>query len=97
MKYRSTGTRQGHKIFVRKRETAFDAPLGQTQSTFGTFEDHIEMKTWQYAAFQKEQFSKKRKEKRKRRIVLVLSLIIAITFIAFLPLILRYIIDSTVA
>ncbi|PKA83927.1 hypothetical protein ATE92_2096 [Ulvibacter sp. MAR_2010_11] len=89
MKYKSTGTRAGHKIFVRKRETNFDksAPL---KSSFGTFEDHKEMKTYAYAAFQKRMFKKRRGEQRKLRLIVITTIAIVIIIYLLTPSIIEF-------
>ncbi len=87
MRYKTTGTTSGHKLFVRKRSTSFDkfektdVPSGK----FGAFKDHKEMKTWEYAAFQKEQFKAIKKRKRRFYFLLIVSIIIAISLILILP------------
>lgn len=89
MKYKSTGTRAGHKIFIRKRESAFDK--SQTpNSTFGTLEDHKEMKTYEYAAFQKKVFKEKDIQKRKRRILFLITAVIVLLIILAAPSIFTY-------
>lgn len=87
MKYKTTGTTAGHKFFVRKRSTAFDkfdktdVPSGK----FGSFTDHKEMKTWEYAAFQKEQFKAIKKRKRRFYILVFISILIALVLIIVMP------------
>ena len=78
MKYKGVGTRMGHKLIIRKRESAFDKKKRVVHSSFGTLEDHTEMKTWEYASFQKAQFAKRRSERRKRNIIFIISGILAI-------------------
>ena len=81
MRYKTTGTTAGHKLFVRKRSTAFDTfeKAEVASGKFGAFTDHKEMKTWEYAAFQKEQFKEIKKRKRKFYLILISSIIVAIT------------------
>lgn len=93
MKYKSTGTRAGHKIFVRKRETAFDKSNTQ-KSTFGTLEDHKEMKTYEYAAFQKKVFEEKKLQKRRKRILYLITAVIVLGIILSAPTIFRYILSA---
>ncbi|GEQ85960.1 hypothetical protein ULMS_14680 [Patiriisocius marinistellae] len=50
MKYTTHGTTGNHKLFIRNRETLFDASV-PFKSTFGSFENHTEMKTWEFAEF----------------------------------------------
>jgi accessory gene regulator protein AgrB len=89
MKYKTTGTKAGHKLFVRKRNTAFDTFNKATVGSIATgeFTDHKEMKIWEYAAFQKEQFKAIKKRKRRFYLTLVVSLVIAIILLSLLPFI----------
>ena len=96
MKYKGVGTKLGHRLIIRSRETAFDKSTPNLQSSFGTLEDHKEMKTWEYAAFQKKQFEKKRKEKRKRRIIFIISAILAILAFPLLFYVLRNILGPII-
>lgn len=85
MKYKSTGTRAGHKLFVRKRETAFDKNHTLKNSSFESFEDHKEMKTYEYAAFQKKVFEEKRRRKKKYYLIILITVICVITILFFIP------------
>ncbi|RMA64651.1 hypothetical protein [Ulvibacter antarcticus] len=85
MKYKTTGLKAGHKIFIRKRESAFDNGLRLKDSTFGTFEDHKEMKTYEYAAFQKKVFEENRILKRKRNILIIITIIAVVLILLSLP------------
>ncbi|GHC52912.1 hypothetical protein [Ulvibacter litoralis] len=93
MKYKSTGTRAGHKLFVRKRETPFDKNQS-FNSTFGTFEDHKEMKTYEYAAFQKKVFKEKALQKRKKKLLILITSIIVLLIILAAPSIFKFILSS---
>ena len=85
MKYKTSGLKAGHKIFIRKRESKFDTTSVLKDSSFGTFEDHKEMKTYEYAAFQKKIFEEKRASKRLRIILIVFSLIAVLLLIVAFP------------
>ncbi|GER59160.1 hypothetical protein [Patiriisocius marinus] len=78
MKYRNVGVKAGHKLFIREKTTAFDKQAIPSGS-FQEFTDHKKMKTWEYAAFQKEQFKQIRK--RKRTFYILLTVSIAASFI----------------
>lgn len=88
MRYKTTGTTAGHKLFVRKRSTAFDTfdKADVPSGTFGKFIDHKEMKIWEYAAFQKEQFKAIKKRKRKFYSLLIVSIIVALILFFMIPL-----------
>ncbi|MGJ8666288.1 MAG: hypothetical protein ACSHW7_07985 [Patiriisocius sp.] len=86
MKYTTHGTTGNHKILIRNRETIFDTST-QSKSTFGSFENHTEMKTWEFAAFQKEQFAKKKKERKRFWLLLLVSTIAALIAFFLAPLI----------
>lgn len=76
MKYRNVGVKAGHKIFIREKTTAFDKkPL--PSGSFQEFTDHKKMTTWEYAAFQKEQFKLIRQRKRIFFVLLSSSIIVA--------------------
>ena len=77
MKYRNVGVKAGHKLFIREKTTAFDKQ-SLPSGSFKKFTDHKKMTTWEYAAFQKEQFKLIRK--RKRVFFILLSLSVSIAF-----------------
>ena len=88
MKHKTTGTRSGHKIFIRERSTAFDKFNKKTtdiESSFGAMDDHKQMNTYEYAAFQKKVFKEKRKQKKKIRVLIIVSFIIAIVLLFSIP------------
>lgn len=74
MKYRNVGVKAGHKLFIREKSTAFDKQATPSGS-FQEFTDHKKMKTWEYAAFQKDQFKQIRKRKRIFYILLTVSIV----------------------
>ena len=94
MKYKSTGTRAGHKIFVRKRETAFDKNYKLKNSSFESLDDHKEMKTYEYAAFQKQVFKEKRRQKKRYYLIVFLTVIGVILILFFIPTVWNLIFDS---
>lgn len=77
MKYRNVGVKAGHKIFIREKSTAFDKKPLPT-GTFQKFTDHKKMTTWEYAAFQKDEFIKIRQRKKRFYTVVLLSIIAAV-------------------
>ncbi len=85
MKYKTTGTRASHRLFVRKRETAFDKDSTIKNSSFEPLEDHKEMKTYEFAAFQKKVFKEKRRQKRKYYLVVFLTIIIVVIILLLIP------------
>ena len=87
MKYKTIGTKAGHKLFVRKRSTAFDTfeKADTTSRRTGEFTDHKEMKIWEYAAFQKEQFKAIKKRKKRFYTLVIASVVIAIILLLLLP------------
>mgnify|MGYP001046713058 CR=1 FL=1 len=91
MKYKSTGTLTVHKVYVRQRETAFDKNFKPKDSSFSSFEDHKEMKTYEYAAFQKKVFKEKRRQKRKYHLIILLTVIAAAIILFFIPTVLNLI------
>lgn len=92
MKYKTTGTKAGHKLFIRKRSSSFDIfdNKGTPSGKFGTFTDHKEMKIWEYAAFQKEQFAAIKKRKRKFYVLLSVSIIVGVILFFSIPLIIDW-------
>lgn len=93
MKYKSRGTRAGHKIFIRKRETAFDKKVTPKTNSSASIENHTEMNTYEYAAFQKKLFEKKAKEKRNKRILILFTCIVLIAIYFAIPYIYNFIFD----
>lgn len=91
MRYKTTGTTSGHKLFVRNRSTAFDKfeNIDVPSGKFGVFTDHKEMKTWEYAAFQKKQFRQIKKRKRRFYLLLTFSIVLAIILFFMIPFIIE--------
>ena len=85
MKYKTTGTRAGHKVFVRERETAFDKNTTNKNGSFEPLVDHKEMKTYEYAAFQKKVFKEKRRQKQKYYLIIFITAIVIFIIILTLP------------
>lgn len=87
MRYKTTGTKAGHKLFVRNRSTAFDTfeNIDVPSSKFGAFTDHKEMKTWEFAAFQKGQFAAIKKRKKRFYFLVVISIVVALTLFFMVP------------
>ena len=83
MKYTGITTKNG-KTFVRNRESIFDN-YDPRESKFKKFTDHKEMKTWEYAAFQKEQFNEIKRRRRHFWKLLIISTLLAIIIISLVP------------
>lgn len=95
MKYKTTGTRAGHKIMIRTRETSFDKTTTPNGGSFGKLEDHKEMKTYEYAAFQKKIFAEKARLKRRRIKLFAITAVIVILVLLMIPYIIKLIFDPS--
>ncbi len=80
MKYRTTGTRLGHKLFVRNRETAFDKKRNSLINNDSIL-DHSKMKGHEFAAFQKKIFLQKKKDRKRRKMILLISVVLTILIV----------------
>lgn len=87
MKYRNAGPTMGHKLYIRKRETAFEKKVVYSnESSLGSeIEAHRTMNIHEYATFQKEQFKKRKEENKKRRGLIVLTIIIVLILVFGIP------------
>ena len=98
MKHKTVGFRSGYRLFIRERETAFDKFNKKTdsiKSSFGIMEDHIQMNTYEFAAFQKKMFREKRRQKKRGRILIFVSFILAICLLLLLPYIIETVFDNS--
>ncbi len=98
MKHKTTGTRAGHKIFIRERSTAFDKfdkKSSDIKSSFGEMNDHKHMKTYEYASFQKKLFKEKKRQKKRIRILIVVSILIAIVLLLLSPYFIEILFDKS--
>jgi lipopolysaccharide/colanic/teichoic acid biosynthesis glycosyltransferase len=89
MKYRGITTKNG-KTFIRKRKSVFETK-DFSRSKFSEFTDHTEMKTWEYAAFQKEQFNQIKKRRRRFYITVIAATIIAFMLVFLIPFIIEFV------
>ena len=78
----------------RNRRTPFDKK-NLDRSSFGEFIDHKEMKTYEYAAFQKKLFIEKARQKRRRIIIFAVSAVIIIIILSLVPYIVKAIFDPS--
>jgi hypothetical protein len=77
---------KNNRLMKGERKTIYDRK-GKTRGVYGATEDHTQMNSHVFAAFQKEQFQKRKKERiRNRRIVLISLLIVIILLVGFLLL-----------
>ncbi|MEZ4777752.1 MAG: hypothetical protein R2786_00010 [Flavobacteriaceae bacterium] len=81
MKYKTVGVTLGHKLLIRKRETAFDKKRSISTGITEDFSDHTEMKSHEFAAFQKRMFRQRKKDRKRRRIILFITFIITLLLI----------------
>jgi hypothetical protein len=88
MRYRNIGVKAGHTIFIREKSTAFDKQATPSGS-FQEFTDHKKMTTWEYAAFQKEEFKKIKQRKKRFYILLTLSVISAFIILFLLSILFK--------
>lgn len=95
MKYKGIGTRAGHKLFVRNRETAFDKTIVAKSNSISTLKADKEMKTYEFAALQKKLFKEKAKARKRKKIILIITIVIVLLIFALIPYIFNYIIDPS--
>jgi len=69
---------RNNKIMKRDRVSIYDKKHRVGSAPYQELVDHKSMKTWEYAAFQKKQFEKKRRERRKRYIIFIISAILSV-------------------
>jgi len=78
-------TLKNNRIQKSDRKTLYDRENFLNKGTYGDMDDHKTMKSHVFAAFQKEQFQKKRKERARNKRIILISLAIVIgLIIAFL-------------
>lgn len=78
MKYKTVGVTLGHKLLIRKRESAFDKKRSISTGVTDEFSDHTAMKSHEFAAFQKRMFYQRKKDRKRRRMVLLITFIITL-------------------
>jgi uncharacterized membrane protein len=75
-------------IVKSKRKTMYDHSNSPSKGTFGELEDHTQMKSHEFANFQKEQFLKKKQDRSRERklriLAVVITLLIILLFLLFL-------------
>ena len=81
MKYKTVGVTLGHKLLIRKRETAFDKKRSISTGITDEFSDHTEMKSHEFAAFQKRMFQQLKKDRKRHRMMLFITFIITLLLI----------------
>tara|TARA_B100000508_G_C11281888_1_gene190953 strand:+ start:222 stop:527 length:306 start_codon:yes stop_codon:yes gene_type:complete len=81
MKYRTKGVRLGHKLFNRVRVTEFDKERFYVTDRSYSFTDHTQMKSHEYAAFQKRLFQQRKKDQKREKWIYVISAIVTIILI----------------
>lgn len=85
---------KNNKIMKRKRVSIYDKNRIVGSAPYQELVDHKEMKTWEFAAFQKKQFAEKRRNKRKRNVIYLATIIALIVIIFLLPSIISLFFDT---
>ncbi len=57
--------------------------------------DTVQMKTFEYAEFQKKLFKQKKKDRKKRVVLLLITLVITILIVLWIPYVLDYLMDNS--
>lgn len=86
MPIRRTITVLRNNIIVKsKRKTMYDHSNSPSKGTYGKLEDHKQMKSHEFANFQKEQFLKKKqnriRERKLRLIAVAITLLLILLFL----------------
>lgn len=68
-----------------KRKTLYDHGNGPSKGTYGAMDDHKQMKSHEFATFQKEQFIKRAKERKHdiilKTVVVFITLLLVLLFL----------------
>lgn len=73
---------KNNRLMKGERKTIYDRKDTARQGAYGATEDHTKMKSHVFAAFQKEQFQKRRKERARSRRLILISIFIVIVLLA---------------
>ncbi len=76
----------------RNRRMPFDKK-NLDRSVFSEFVDHKEMKTYEYAAFQKGLFREKALQKRKRIIIFIVTAVLVLLVMSLFPILVEWVLD----
>lgn len=78
----------------RNRRSPFDKK-NIARSSFGEFVDYKELKTYEYAAFQKKLFKEKTRQKRRRIVLYIVTAVLVVLLLLLVPYVVEVIFDPS--
>ena len=84
---------KNNKLQKGQRKTLYDRKKDGVSASYGTFTDHTQMKSHEFASFQKELYARLRKEKRNYRIRIFITVVLTILVLALIPTIIKVLLD----